>query len=445
MKQGYGMQLEQSQRLRMTPELVQAIGLLQLNTQELATYIEEQLLVNPVLESDWSQEVDRIIDIAKIEPWEHSFSGDEDENNLERYSIGDITLKEYLMQQLSMTNLGTQDRMIARYLIELLDERGYVNADLREIASSFDTTEDHIEEVLGVVQGFEPAGVAARSLAECLAIQLKAMGKYSIAYESLITTHIEDVAANRLPAIAKDLKLTLKEVQEMSDCIRTLEPKPGRQFASRSETGYIIPDIFLEITDGELSITLNQTHVPQLRISSYYEKLLQRSKNDDELAKYLKSKMESALWLLRSIEQRNNTVASVAKAIVEHQKGFFLNGEGYMKPLTLKKIAEETGVHESTVSRTVNGKYLQTGRGIYELRSFFKTGLPSSSDGEAVASDNVRSRIREIIAGEDSVSPFSDQYIAELLNGEGIGISRRTVAKYRDELGILSSSKRKRF
>ncbi|MBR6014836.1 MAG: RNA polymerase factor sigma-54 [Firmicutes bacterium] len=476
MKQGLGMQMEQSQRLRMTPELVQAIGLLQLNTQDLSTYIQEQLLVNPVLEtateseggagagpgigagseaatgneSEWSDRVERIIDLAHGSTYdtaEQSYMSEEDDapHRFESYAIAGTTLKESLMQQLSMSALSAHDMRVAQYIIESLDDRGYLKTDTARIAQGFGISLDHVEEILGIVQNFEPAGVAARDLAECLIIQLKALGKYNDNYEKLIKDHIEDVAANRLPAIAKDLGITLKEVQRMSDCIKSLEPKPGRQFAGRDETRYIVPDLFLEIVDGELSVTLNETHIPQLKISSYYESLLRKSKNDEELAKYLQGKMDSAIWLIRSLQQRNNTVVSVASAIVNHQQGFFLRGEEYMKPLTLKRIAEETGVHESTVSRTVNGKYLQTGSGIYELKSFFKSGLPKAGDDESVASDIVRKRIRDIIAGEDTASPHSDQYISEELNREGIAISRRTVAKYRDELGILSSSKRRRY
>lgn len=456
MKPGIGMQMEQSQRLRMTPELRQAIGLLQLNTQELSTYVQEQLLVNPVLETasdsegDWSEQVEKIIDIAHgaaYEQGDRGYAGEDDDStsHFESYTISSTTLKDSLMQQLSMSALSSHDMQVAQYIIESLDDRGYLKTNTALIARGFGISLDHVEEILGIVQSFEPVGIAARDLAECLIIQLKALGKYNEYYERLINEFLEDVAANRLPAIAKELGIPLKDVQKMSDCIKSLEPKPGRQFAGRDETRYIIPDLFLEIVDGELTVTLNQTGIPQLRISSYYEKLLRKSKNDEELAHYLKGKMDAALWLIRSLEQRNNTVVSVASAIVNHQQGFFLRGDEYMKPLTLKRIAEETGVHESTVSRTVNGKYLQTGSGIYELKSFFKSGLPKAGDDESVASDSVRRRIRDIIAGEDSASPHSDQYISEVLNREGIAISRRTVAKYRDELGIQSSSKRRRY
>ena len=464
MKQGLGMQMEQSQRLRMTPELVQAIGLLQLNTQDLSTYIQEQLLVNPVLETaaesengtgnagevEWAGQVERIIDAARgaaYDAGEQTYTAEEDDtaHHFESYTTSSTTLKDSLMQQLSMSALSAHDMQVAQYIIESLDDRGYLKTDTARIARGFGISLDHVEEILGIVQSFEPAGVAARDLAECLIIQLKALGKYNEYYEKLIKDYIEDVAANRLPVIAKELGISLKEVQKMSDCIKSLEPKPGRQFAGRDETRYIVPDLFLEIVDGELTVTLNQTHIPQLKISAYYEQLLRKSKNDEELAQYLKGKMDSALWLIRSLQQRNNTVVSVASAIVNHQQGFFLRGEEYMKPLTLKRIAEEAGVHESTVSRTVNGKYLQTGSGIYELKSFFKSGLPKAGDDESVASDSVRRRIRDIIADEDSASPHSDQYIAEVLNREGIAISRRTVAKYRDELGIQSSSKRRRY
>ncbi len=473
MRLGFDIKLEQKQNLAMTTELVQAIKLLQLNSLELGAYMQEQLKENPVLEAsftdapaqepfenrddwhdtrseketDWTEQIERLIDSGSSDiSYRQRDSRPAEENyNYENFVSGVETLKEHLKMQLHLTPLEPKDMEIADYIVESLDDNGYLNMGTDEIAGSFSVNPAHIEEILKVVQSFEPAGVGARNLRECLIIQLEALGESTPELKQLITSHMEDLASNRLSRISKEMDIPVKKLQELCDIVRSLEPKPGRQFASSGSTRYVIPDISIEKIGEKYVATLNSGTLPQLRVSSYYQSLLSKAGNDKELNEYLKEKVDSAMWLIRSIEQRNSTILKVATAVVEHQKEFFDKGEDFLKPLTLKQIAEEVGVHESTVSRAVNGKYLQAGSGVYELRYFFNSAISAEGDSDTVASLAVRKKIRDIISGEDASSPLSDQTIAEILGKSGIDISRRTIAKYRDAMQIPSSSKRKRY
>jgi RNA polymerase sigma-54 factor len=260
----------------------------------------------------------------------------------------------------------------------------------------------------------------------------------------LIEEHLADLANNRLSAVAKDMGISVQDVQDMADVIRTLEPKPGRQFASEMTTKYIIPDVIVERVDDDYVVTINENSVPRLSVSSYYKKLLHQADTDKQLADYLAERVSSATWLIRSIEQRKQTIYNVVTAVVKYQREFFDKGSKYLKTLTLKDIAEEVGIHESTVSRSINGKYLQCPRGVYEIKYFFSAGV-SGSEGEGISSNSIKEFIKEIVENEDPKKPYSDQKMVEIFEEKGIAISRRTVAKYRDEMGILSSSKRKRF
>ncbi len=475
MQLGFGMRTEQSQKLVMTTELVQAIKLLQLNSLELSAYMQEQLLSNPVLESsqtepnahsetvvnrddwnddryqqstDWTEQIERLIDAGKTDISYRSYdmaAGEASEFNYENFVSSTETLKDHLMSQLHLARLDEDEKKIAEYIIESIDDNGYLYIPIGETASIFGISHGKAEEILSVVQSFEPTGVGARSLQECLRLQLIAKGEYTEELEELISRYMTDIAENKITVVAKNMDLSVKEIQAMADVIKALEPKPGRQYASSAATRYIIPDLSLEKIGDNYIVSLNNGSIPHLKINGYYEELLKKSKNDKELNLYLKEKVNSAIWLMKCIDQRNSTIMNVATSIVHHQREFFDFGEDYLKPLTLKQIAEEVGVHESTVSRAVNGKYLQAGSGSYELKFFFKNALPSAAGAEAVATLQVKKKIKEMIGREDTKSPLSDQIISDTFKKEGIDISRRTVAKYRDEMGILSSSKRRRY
>lgn len=478
MKLGYDLTIEQAQKLVMTPELIQAIQILQFNTQELDAYIQEQLLVNPVLEQgaagtseehetdsqgnheegmngqnsretgkdefDWKEYIkERQYDDISYRQGE--YRDDEDKAfSYERFVSFDVTLPEHLMFQLQFADCDKSIRKIGKYIIESLDENGYMTVSRREISEAMGVTDSQVNEALDIIHTFEPIGVGAENLKECLIIQLKAKGQLTDVFENIINEHLENLADNRLGVVAKETGISTAEIQGMCDVIRSLEPKPGRQFASQIETRYIVPDVIVEKVDEDYVVTVNETSTPHLAVSSYYRSLLSSAETDEKLSKYLSDRMNSAVWLIKSIEQRKQTIYNVVTAVVRYQKEFFDKGSKHLKTLTLKDIAEEVGIHESTVSRSINGKYMQSPRGVFEIKYFFSAGV-SGRKGEGISSNSIKEFIKEIVENEDTRHPCSDQEMSEMLKEKGIEISRRTVAKYRDELNILSSSKRKRY
>lgn len=456
MKIGYELTIEQTQKLSMTPELIQAIQILQYNNQELNEYIDKELLENPILESEYHKESDTEIDIDSLrdqliqadenveayKQWEsHSTS---DEYSYENFVAFNYTLTEFLIEQLHFSSLKGQDAEIGRYIIENIDDNGYLSMSLEEICSVLDVDLDSCERVLDLIHTFEPSGVGARDLNECLIIQLASLGELTDEIEFIISNRLKDLADNKYALISKDMGISIAEVQGIADLIRTLEPKPGRGFDSDNSIKYIIPDIYVEETNGEYVVSANDGSTPSLHISSYYNSLTEEAKSDKELSNYLNNRFNSAMWLMKSIEQRKKTIYNVASAIVQFQNDFFAKGERFLKPLTLKQIAETVGVHESTVSRAINGKYMQCPRGVFELKYFFTGGI-LNEDGSGVSSNSIKSMIKEFVDAEDDKKPLSDSKISEMLHEKGIDISRRTVAKYRDDIGILPSSKRRRF
>ncbi len=481
MKLGYDLTIEQTQKLMMTPELIQAIQILQFNTQELEQYVAEQLLANPILETgtpetreeenkdeasqdvstsepkeetfsekaaeefDWAEHLrERGYDDISYSYLQSEFKSEPNEFTYEQFVPSDITLSEHLLFQLQFIPMKPIYRQAGKYIIEALDPNGYLTLPLSEIAARFELTERQTEKALALVQGLEPAGIGARNLRECLLIQLKAKGEDTPAVKQVVMYHLEDLAGNRLSNIARAIGLSVKETQAIADIIKSLEPKPGRQFGSLGENRYIIPDVTVEKVEGEYVVTVNDSNTPKLMVSGYYRRMLADSEKDSQISKFLTERLNSAMWLIKSIEQRRQTIYNVASAIVQYQKDFLDEGTKYLKTLTLKQIADEVGIHESTVSRSINGKYMQTPRGLFEIKYFFTSGVTGSS-GEGVASESVKTIIKELTDNEDPKAPLSDQTMVEILAEKGITISRRTIAKYRDEMGLPSSSKRKRF
>ncbi len=471
MKLGYDLTTEQTQKLVMTTELVQAIKILQFNAQELDTYVNEQLLANPVLEhaeqddsvkdaelEDHSSQEDTGQQTEALEEylWERGLDDisyrqgnyqqpEQPQNNYEQFTSAEVTLPEHLMFQLQFACEDEKDRHIGRYIIESLDENGYLTSMPEEMAQLIGVETEEIERVLAVINTFEPAGLGAKNLCHCLLIQLGLLDMKTPAMEKMLLEHMDDLAANRLQVIAKSLHIKVKRVQEMVDVVKALNPRPGRMFArDREESGYIVPDIHVEKIDGSFVVSLNERTVPHLQVSAYYRRVLAQSKDDQKVSEYLTERVNAAVWLIRSIQQRKDTILNVARTIVEFQEGFFEKGSKYLKTLSLHHVAEKLGIHESTVSRSVNGKYLQCQQGMYELKHFFSAGVQNGS-GEGVSSVSIKTMIKELIDQENPASPYSDQKLVTILQDKGIGLSRRTVAKYRDEMGILSSSKRKRF
>ncbi|MFQ7737675.1 MAG: RNA polymerase factor sigma-54, partial [Emergencia timonensis] len=343
MKLGYELTIEQTQKLSMTPELIQAIQILQFNNQELVDYVQNELLENPVLEAEKeydTQEVDIREKIREADYEEESFkqweySPDEDDDyTYEQYVSEEDTLTDYLFMQLQFSNLKGKHAAIGKYIIEAVDDNGYLTASVEEIAQAVDAEIEDVEDTLNFIQTFDPAGIAARNLRECLIIQLASKGLLTDEIEYIIENMLEDLADNKIAHIAKTLNMKNQEVQQIADLIKTLEPKPGRLFSSGETTRYVIPDIFVEKINDEFVVTNNDTSVPKLMVSSYYNKLSAEADKDEELNKYLNDRFNAAVWLIKSIEQRKQTIYNVASAVVKYQQDFFDKGEKYLKTLT---------------------------------------------------------------------------------------------------------------
>lgn len=459
MKLSYNLTIEQKQQLSMTPELIQAIKILQFNYHELNTYIEEELTKNPVLEkqpvsSDTEEkkensDIDRELRDKIIEgqyddiSYRQYYNRDENEFSLEDFATADITLFDELSMQLSFLKLSKKDYQIGEFIIEAIDDNGYLTLSIEEISKALCVNEEDILRILKLIQTFEPSGVGARNLSECLLLQLEQRHIMNSCIRNIVENYLEELASNKLSCIARELNVDIMEIQALSDLIKTLEPKPGRAYSTGDNTRYIVPEIRVEKENEEYIVTLLDESVPKLMVSSYYRKVSKEASYSKDVNSYLDERYNSAMWLIKSIEQRKETLLSVSKTIVEHQREFFDSGTKYLKTMTLKEVAEQIGIHESTVSRAINGKYMQSPRGCFELKYFFTSGV-SGSDGK-ISSNSIKYFIKEFIDAEDTKKPLSDQRIVEMLNEKGIEIKRRTVAKYREDMNILSSSKRRRY
>jgi len=470
MKLDYELKLEQTQKLIITPELKMAITLLQYSSLELLDYIQEELLNNPVLEISDETEDERLEpeqeELAAGElpsndefPWEEYFrdvdldlamqsSGPNAFSELppaiDNYADETESMAEDLLGQLRLLSLTPRQYSIAAYLVGNLDHNGYLRGDLDELAEALGVTVEELESVLKIVQGLEPKGIASRDLRECLLTQLQNLDQAPPLAEEIVKNFLPAAADGRYRYIASRLNCEEAEVRAAVDFIRTLNPKPGSIYGAGSEARYIIPDIIVEKVGDDYVVMNNDSGIPQLTISPFYRKLMQSGGKDEQLSTYIKGKLEKAYWLIRSIEQRRLTLYKVSQKIVEIQRSFLEHGIKRLKPLTLKEVARQVGVHESTVSRSTNNKYIQTPRGIFPLKFFFSNALPSD-DGDDISSQSIKTVLRELIEAEDPNKPLSDQQLAQVLQARGVNISRRTVAKYREELQIPASYKRRRF
>ncbi len=467
MRMGYDLVLEQQQKLIMTPELRLALKVLQLSTIELEELVIEELETNPVLdiveydqegknereEAEEGKEDNPIDEIdwkeylqyqGKSYYIENNISDDSPESPYENLiSYGD-TLKEHLLFQFNTICMCEKEKSIGQYIIESLDDNGYLRIPMHEIARIMKATTEEVEKTLKIVQTFEPIGVGARDLSECLLIQIRYKDIKDEKLEIIIKKYLDDIAGNRIINIAKKLSISVNEAQKYSDIIKSLEPKPGRSFFCGNDCRYVVPDVYIEKVDDEYIIIVNDSYGSRLVINNYYKEIITRNDKSSEAMKFVNEKLSSALWLIKSLEQRKNTLYNVVKSILKHQMDFFEKGGRFLKTMTLKDIADEIQVHESTVSRAISGKYAQTPRGIFEIKYFFKSGV-GTDFGEDISSESIKKMIRSIIDGEDISKPVSDQEIANILEKEGYKISRRTVAKYRNEIGIPASSRRKRY
>lgn len=467
-----------SQSLVITPQLQQAIKLLQMSRMELESAVRSELEENPILEeAEVLREEDlqrtkeaateiqvgtgETIDTQAQDPqkqdefeWESYFeqnqkppqagmAGSEEIMNYENAISATQTLHDHLTWQVKMNGFSEYEEKIADLLMSYIDDDGYIKTPLEQISAEEKLPLEDLEDTLSLIHEFDPAGVGARDLKECLLIQAKHLEEDTQDLVLLINNHLKDLEKKNYDAIAKAMGRELEEIIEMCKIIYSMDPKPGRAYVS-NETQYVTPDVYVYKVGDDYVVSLNEDGLPRLKISNFYKNVLKGGKSEDKTQDYIQEKLRSAVWLIKSIHQRQRTIYKVAESIVKHQREFFEKGAAHLKPMILRDIANDIGMHESTVSRVTTSKYVHTPQGIYELKYFFNSGI-SSSDGDALASESVKLKIKDLVAKEDTKNPLSDQKIVELLKLEGIQIARRTVAKYRDMLKILPSSQRKKF
>ncbi len=434
---------------------------------ELRNLVQQEIETNPTLEmdasepsledrqremDDFKEEFDRL---AKLdEEWRdymsqnsgYSARSAEDEERRQFFFdslVKEETLQQHLLEQIPGSELAEFEVPIAELLIGNLDDHGFLQSSLEEISSSSGLDTPDLERVLEVVQSFHPVGVAARDLRECLLIQLRRIGKeHSLEYR-IVDRHLEDLGKHRIPEIARRLGTTSENVQRAANFIATLDPRPGQIFAP-DPNNYVLPDVTIEKISGEWQVSLNGDQIPRLRISNTYKDLMSQEGNGNEVKDYIRDKIRSGKFLIKSIHQRQQTISNIAHEIVARQRDFLDQGPSALRPLTMVQIAEAVGVHETTVSRAISGKYMATPHGVFEIKYFFTPGY-QTADGEAMSNTSVKGTIAELVRGEDPRNPLSDKEIVEILVERGIPIARRTVAKYRTELNILPSNMRKRY
>jgi RNA polymerase sigma-54 factor len=355
--------------------------------------------------------------------------------------VAGTSLQETLVEQMRLSELNDEERQVAQLLIGNIDDYGYLQSSTEELASLTSIPTSQIEEVLKVIQTFHPPGVGARNLRECLLLQLERRGQqYTLDYR-IVQHCMEALGKRRIPEIARKLGATIDEVQEAFRRIGNLDPRPGRAF-SPDANQYIVPEVYVQEMDGEFLVTNSNDHIPHLRISNVYKDLMAQADSSGEVRDYIREKIRAGKFLIKSLHQRQQTILNIAKEIVKRQRAFMEQGVAHLKPLTMVQVAEVVGVHETTVSRAVSGKYMQTPQGTYEMKYFFTSGIQTSS-GTDVSNTSVKDMLNDLIKKEDSTKPLSDEEIVKLLADKGIKIARRTVAKYRSELNILPSHLRR--
>lgn len=457
----FNLNLTQEQKLIMTQQMQLSIKLLQMSTYDLREYIEKEFSENPVLEAQYEEnkeivnEQDRLDYKELVKYLESDNYGSQSYGEYDQEGISPFTfiskpesLTDYLESQILELPISEYMRSVCSYMVECLDNKGYLDIKKEELMSELGCSEETFNRALIVLHNLEPAGIGARDIKECLKIQLERKGQYDEIVKNIIESHLDDLADNKYQVIAKALGITPKKAQDYGDLIKKLEPKPSRGFYTGDEVSFIIPDAEIRKIDGEFFIIMNDGVLPMLSVNPLYASILKDSSNDKEATEYVKEKMNKAMFLIKSIEQRKSTLYKVLEKILEKQKEYFEKGEKYLKSMTLKEIAEQLEMHESTISRAIRDKYILTSMGTIKIKDLFVNSISNkeTKNGEEdVTVINIKKALEEVINEENKTKPLSDQAISEILNEKGMAISRRTVAKYREELGIKSSSKRKRF
>ncbi len=497
MAQGLYLSQKMAQSMVLAPQLQQSLALLQAPILELRAQVEAELEQNPVLEETLTGEMEPAqkdgkekdelaeqIDPAEppadvtfdpatekesSEPvddfqaefekltqldqeWRDHFTqtnvvnraSQEDEERRQFMFdslVAGQSLQEMLLEQVRDSNLSPEQLALAEMIVGNIDERGWLASSIEELAAATGVPLEKFAAALAVVQGFQPPGVGARDLGECLKLQLERAGQSQSLEYKIVTGHMEALGRRRFPEIARALNQDVVDIQEAADRIAHLEPHPGRAFLPDNEQ-YIIPEVFVQKVGDDWVVSLNNEQVPHLRISNHYKDLMARAETDAATREYIRDKIRAGKFLIKSLHQRQQTIQSIATEIVKRQREFMELGRAHLKPLTMNQVAEIVGVHETTVSRAVSGKYMETPHGVFEMKHFFTSGF-TAADGQAVANTSIKDMVAEIIKGEDQFNPLSDDAIVKLLVAKGLTIARRTVAKYRGELNILPSNLRR--
>jgi len=467
------LQLRLGQSLTMTPQLQQAIRLLQLPTIELQAHIREALESNVMLEQDEEAEAAAFQPLATTEmggesaapepeanveviddgwsdqsvgPAENPWSPGDDDRQQDIADAGGQSLREHLLWQLELPRLTPRERAVGRAIIDAINDDGYLRDPLEEIAATLrpeiDASIEEITDVLTIVQSLDPSGVGARTVSECLMLQLNQLDPATpglATARTLALNHLELVANRELTALRRELQASDEELEQALALVRACHPRPGSVINTASAE-YVVPDVFVRRTARGWSVEINSATLPRVRVNQSYAHLIGRGADHATM----RTQLQEARWLLKSLEIRNDTLIKVARSIVARQSAFLEQGEEHMQPMILRDIAEAIEMHESTVSRITSGKYMHTPRGVFELRYFFSSQVESASGGTGTSSTAIRAKIKKLIREEDPASPMSDSRIAELLSGEGIPVARRTVAKYRESMGLAPSNERRR-
>ncbi len=458
----------------MAPQLRQSLEMLQVPILELRAMIQKEIEQNPTLEElapegptleieadpgdtpdDKSEmDFDKEFEVmAKLDDeWRDYFFQDldnrpysPDDDKKHQFLMDSLpqheSLQEHLMTQLHMTALGEQDQQIAEMIIGSINDDGYLTSSMTELADSLPFTEEHLQDILLVIQDFNPIGIGATDLQDCLLLQLERIGKADTVAGDIVRDYLTSLGSHKLQAIAKALKVSVEEIKEAENLIHSLDPKPGRAF-SEEVASYVLPEVVVRKVNGEYVIILNDSQLPHLRISRHYRRLMENRETTAEVKSYIRDRLRASTFLIKSIDQRQKTIYKIADEIVRIQYDFLEHGVSHLKPLTMSTVADAVGVHETTVSRAVNQKYMRTPIGTYELKYFFTPGI-TTQDGTSISNKSVKDMIAQLVAEEDLDKPLSDQAIMEKLKQTGVDVARRTVAKYRIVLKIPPSHLRK--
>jgi len=451
----------------LAPQLQQSLQILQAPALELRNIVQQELQTNPLLEeeigtvesedrsnddTEFQEEFERL---AKLdEEWRDymtqnvSYSSRNLEDEERRQFFFDSiasqeTLQLHLWEQLNTADVTEQQRQAAELIIGNIDDIGFLQTPIEEISANTGHSLEELQDMVNLIQSFHPVGVGARDLRECLLIQLRRLGKEGSLEYQIVEEHLADLGRKRLPEVARRLGVTVEQVQRAANFISTLDPKPGQIFTP-DPNSYVLPDVSVDKVGDEYAISLNDDQVPHLRISKTYRDLMTQGSNGTDVRDYIREKIRSGKFLIKSIHQRQQTILNIANEIVKRQHEFLENGTAFLKPMTMAQIAETVGVHETTVSRAISGKYMATPQGVFEMKYFFTPGYQTTG-GAALSNTSVKEAISELVRNEDTRNPLSDKEIVEILSDRGIPIARRTVAKYRAELNILPSNLRKQY